>query len=264
MRRILLNADTLVEFVVNRSMLQEKVEGLLEIINIEGVQFYLSDFGFKKIREIVKVMNDHKASKEMISSLKKRFKIKMLTVTKPIIDEARLLHIGDFDSSIEVSLAINSNISAIITHKISNFSGSELNVCSLTDFQERENLEKIFSKETSSRPMVLDIKDEIASLNHLYALPSHASEESLRRNKLHQKLVSPHDVVSLYKSIADSLAALYSSQDSSLSKYRESIAKSAILSINKESMNPISAAFSSSASKPIADSLGEKVQYPNR
>jgi hypothetical protein len=294
MRRILLDADLVIEFVINRSMFQEKVERLLEIINVEGVQFYLSDFGLKKIREIVKVMNGQKASKEMISSLKQRFEIKPLTVTKPIIDEARLLNIEDFDSSIEVSLAINSNISAIITHRTSDFFGSKLNVCSLTDFQERENLEKIFSKETSDRPMVLDIKDKIASLNYLYALPSYASEESLRRNKLYQKLVNSDDVTSLspihepvlskyresiakssrlainkelinpisaafatsaIKSMADGLSALHPSQDSSLLKYRESIAKSSRLAINKELINPISAAFATSAIKSMADGL---------
>jgi hypothetical protein len=242
MRRILLDADLLIEFVINRSMFQEKVERLLEIINVEGVQFYLSDFGFKKIREIVKVINGQKASREMISSLKKQFKIKSLIVTKPTIDEARLSDIEDFDSSIEVSLAINSNISAIITHKVSNFSGSKLNVCSLTDFQERENLEKIFSKETSDRPMVLDIKDKIASLNYLYALPSYASEESLKWDSPGQKLVNPHDI-----------AHLSSMQDLLLSRYHKSILESLEITMNKGLIENL--LITDALRKPVIDSF---------
>ncbi len=239
MRRILLDADMLVEFFINRGVFQEKVEDIFEIINIKGVEFYLSNFGFEKIRDITKVMSGHKASKEITLLLKRRFGIKILTVTKQIIDEARLLHIENFDSSLEVSLAINSNISAIITHKISDFFGSELNVCSLTDFQERENLEKIFSKETSSRPMVLNIKDEIATLNHFYDLPSHlrpihASEESLKIGKTHRKLLIPHDITSPFPL-----------QDPSHSIYRDLIVRSLRLAIDKELLNPTSAAFAS-------------------
>ncbi len=250
MRRILLDADTLMEFVINRSMFQEKVAGLLEIMKIDGVEVYLSDFGLDKINNITRIMNGQKASKEMCSAIKEQFKI--LKTTKSIIEEARLLAVADFNSCVEIALAINSNISAIITHEISKFSGSELNVCSLFDFQEREKLEGIFAKETRDRPMFLLIEEQVANLNYLFTLPGDTNGESLKREELHQKLVNSHNFSALSPNPI---------QDSSLSKYSELI-KSSILARNKELMNSTSAAFASR--KSIADSFGEKVRSPNR
>jgi hypothetical protein len=242
MRRILLDADTFIELAINRSMFQEEVKDLREIINIKEVEFYLSDFGFKKIKDITNVMKGHNASKEISYRIRKLFKIKILKTTKFIIEEARLLPIKDFDSCIEIALALNSSITAIVTHEISKFSESELNIWSLTDFQERENLEKIFSKETSSRPMVLDIKGKIATLNHLYTLPSHASEESIELDKLGQKSVNPYDI-----------AHLSSRQDLLISQRHKSIVALSRLAINKGLIENL--ANTTALRKPVIDNF---------
>jgi predicted nucleic acid-binding protein len=173
--RILLDADTLLEYILNRSMFIHEVENLEESIKSSLTEIYISKLGLDKINNSMKALSGERASKEMANLIKKAWKIKILKTSQSATKKARELPLRDFESAVEVVLADKANISAVVTHKLEDFSEMELNVMTLQKLQRRGSLEACFSRKTKERPAVLFISKEVAVLNELYSLPSYTS-----------------------------------------------------------------------------------------
>jgi hypothetical protein len=176
--RILLDADTLLEFFRNRSEFIGKVEYLSEIFRSNSsIQVYLSKPGLDKIVSL-QALNE-KESEQLVAGLRKR--IKILRVTKAVVKKASSSSALDYESAVEIHLAIKAHIGAIVTHKPSDFSSEELNVITLSDLQQRNHLEVNFSKNIKDLPAVLVINSEqISNLDKaFYHLPSYTDVKSL-------------------------------------------------------------------------------------
>jgi hypothetical protein len=173
--RILLDADTLLEYILHRSMFINKVENLEEILQSSLTQICISKLGSDKINSSIKALHGEKASREMAKFIKTSWKVKILRTSQSATQEARKLPLLDFESAVEVVLADSNRISAVVTHKPEDFSGMELNIMTLPEFQRRKSLEACLSRNTRERPAVLFIPKEVAVLNELYSLPSYTS-----------------------------------------------------------------------------------------
>ena len=189
--RIIIDADLVLEYLVNRSSFVDAVQDLSKVIESDGIELYLSRLGLEKIRNTIKVLNGISASKAAVLGIKKIFKI--LSVPKSVSQKARLSSASDFESAIEIALAIKANISAIVTHKPSDFSEDELkNIITLTDVQQRQCLEKNFLEHmyNNALPAVLVINSElIFDLNKtLYHLPSYINSTPSKSKKLNCQL----------------------------------------------------------------------------
>ncbi|WP_310489974.1 PIN domain-containing protein [Chamaesiphon sp. VAR_69_metabat_338] len=178
---ILLDADTLLEFFLNRS--DEFINEVNYLSKIFGsnssIQIYISKPGLGKIAVFLKALNGLEISNRQVSGIKKR--IKILRLTKAVAQKARLLSDLDYESAVEIQLAIEANISAIVTHKPSDFSSEELNIITLSDLQQRNHLEANLSKNIKDLPAVLVINSEqISNLDKaFYHLPSYTDVKSL-------------------------------------------------------------------------------------
>ena len=105
--RILLDADTLLEFLLNRSKFIGKVEYLSEIFGANSsIELYLSRSGLDKIVSL-QALNE-KESEHLVTGLKKR--IKILRVTKAVTKKARSSSAIDYESAVEIHLAIKANL----------------------------------------------------------------------------------------------------------------------------------------------------------
>jgi hypothetical protein len=178
---ILLDADTLLEFFLNRS--DEFINEVNYLSKIFGsnssIQIYISKPGLDKIAVFLKALNGLGISNRQVSGIKKR--IKILRLTKAVAQKARLLSDLDYESAVEIQLAIKANISAIVTHKPSDFSSEKLNIITLSDLQQRNHLEANLSKNIKDLPAVLVINSEqISNLDKaFYYLPSYTGIKSL-------------------------------------------------------------------------------------
>jgi hypothetical protein len=178
--QILLDADTLLEFLLNRSEFIGKVEYLSEILGANSpIQLYLSKPGLDKIVSLVKPLSGLKKSQQLVIWLKKR--IKILRLTKAVAKKAILSSAIDYESAVEIHLAIKANIDAIVTHKPSDFSSEELTIITLSDLPQRKRLEDTLSKNIKDLPAVLVIDSEqISNLDKaFYHLPSYTGIKSL-------------------------------------------------------------------------------------
>ncbi len=176
--RILLDADTLLEFLLNRSKFIGKVEYLAEIFEANSsIQLYLSKPGLDKIVSL-QALNE-KESEQLVTGLKKR--IKILRVTKAVTKKARSSSAIDYESAVEIYLAIKANIGAIVTHKPSDFPSEELSIITLNDLQRRKHLEDNLSKNIKDLPAVFVVNlEEISNLDKaFYHLPSYTGVKSL-------------------------------------------------------------------------------------
>jgi hypothetical protein len=179
---ILLDADTLLEFFLNRS--DEFINEVNYLSKIFGsnssIQIYISKPGLDKIAVFLKALNGLGISNRQVSGIKKR--IKILRLTKAVAQKARLLSDLDYESAVEIQLAIKANISAIVTHKPSDFSSEKLNIITLSDLQQRNHLEANLSKNIKDLPAVLVINSEqISNLDKaFYHLPSYTGVEPLK------------------------------------------------------------------------------------
>jgi hypothetical protein len=226
--RILLDADTLLEFVLNRSVFVDKVEDLSKIIQFDGIEVCISYH--KKVIDSIKSFDGSRKPKEFNLQMKKlirKLKIKRLKVTEPIARQARLSPIRDYESAVEICVAIKEGIGAIVTHKPNDFPGELLNVFTLSELQQRKSLEDKCLKEISNHTFILSINPEkISNLNNLfYNIPSYkVIKSSGRFDKTPNKSIS--DIV-----IADGIA------------FEKSLAFKSPLPVLAESSNRINQAY---------------------
>jgi hypothetical protein len=148
MMKILVDADMVLEALLNRSRFPAYFEDLWDLVP-EQIQGYISEPGLEKIRIFANLNAD-----EVISDIEADLSI--CSIDSHLLQQARLLDIRDFESAVEVACAITRNIGAIVTQEPQNFVGSDLPVLSVGDLLKRQSLETSLKKNTSPVLLVND------------------------------------------------------------------------------------------------------------
>ncbi|MDB9373015.1 PIN domain-containing protein [Nodularia sphaerocarpa] len=140
MIRILLDADVILEALINRQEFTEDIRELLDRVH-PLIQMYITDVGWEKIYVYARCLKNSKIADIVIYWLQR--KIEVCPVNQIILQKARSLPLRDFESSVEFSSACYWEINAIVTHKPEDFALSTNNlwVWSIADFCLRANLE---------------------------------------------------------------------------------------------------------------------------
>jgi hypothetical protein len=121
-----------------------------------------------------------------------------LKYTKIVAQQARFFDNLNWESAVEITLAIRYKIGAIVTHKPNDFSQRDLSILTIKEFQQRQNLNNLFERETKDRPAVLVIDTEtIKTLEHIFSLPS--------KHKIQPSLVKSNRKVSNCKNLVEQL-----------------------------------------------------------
>ncbi len=177
--KILLDADILLEAVLNRNIFIDEIEKLFEIFTLNNIEVFISELGLSRINSTMKIFNTSKKMRGVFFKVKKP--LKKLKITETIAKKAKLLAVDDFESAVEISLAIEANIGAIITHKPDDFSGGEFNILTLTDFQQRHKMEASASGDTNELLARWTIPlEKLLNLNKILHLsPSYTDIKSL-------------------------------------------------------------------------------------
>jgi hypothetical protein len=179
---LLIAANTLLEFLVNRSQFISEVEYLSEMFESNSsARLYIAEPGLDKIASYLKLLNGLENSEKIVDAIKKR--VKVLALTQVLAQEARFSCATNYESAVEVQLAIEANIGAIVTHKPSDFSSEEFTIITLNKLEERHKLEINYLK--NNLPAIL----VISNLNKaLYHLPSYTDVKSLETHESTRQL----------------------------------------------------------------------------
>jgi PIN domain len=124
-KKVLIDADLLLELFVNRSESVEDVEKILEIAQSGLIELYATEFCIHKIK-LYLGNSDEDLGQDTSNYLRKVLQGHILAVNDKIISVARRLPLNDFESSIELACAVTSKLDAIVTDNAHNFGGVDL------------------------------------------------------------------------------------------------------------------------------------------
>jgi predicted nucleic acid-binding protein len=139
--RILVDADLVLDALINRNKLTEDVRELLDGTH-PSIRMYLTDIGWQKIAAYTSRLQNSEIAETVIDWL--REKIQICIVDQQILHMARLLPLKDFESAVELVCVSDQMLDAIVTHKPADFveAPNQMWVWSVADLWLRANLER--------------------------------------------------------------------------------------------------------------------------
>jgi hypothetical protein len=138
--KILIDADLILEILINRNAFGEDGSKLIDIVH-PSLQMYITDIGWQKIYTYTKCLQNHKIAEIVINWLQD--KIRICTVEKIVLQQARSSPLKDFESAVELVCVNCEELDAIVTHNLNNFAEAPNKywIWSLAELWVRVNLE---------------------------------------------------------------------------------------------------------------------------
>jgi phycocyanin beta chain len=145
--RVLLDADLLLEFAMNRPGYSTNENILLEMSRAGTIDLYITDKCLAKLYFYLSKFNI--SANELNINIKEITKNYTPTRTDEYIKDARRSSLKDFDSALEVACAIANKFDAIVTQNSPHFTGTDFPIWKV------DNLSTI-QKGLNDRPKILD------------------------------------------------------------------------------------------------------------
>jgi predicted nucleic acid-binding protein len=143
--RILVDADLVLDALMNRHKLTKDVRELLDVGH-PSIHIYLTDIGWQKIAAYTSRLQNSQIAEMVIEWLQE--KIKICIVDQHMLQTARSLPLRDFESAVELVCVTDQALDAIVTHKPEDFAQApnQLWVWSVADLWLRAKLERQLQK----------------------------------------------------------------------------------------------------------------------
>ncbi len=138
--RILVDADLILEALINRNEFVGNVRELLDRVH-PSIQMYITDVGWQKIYDYASRFRNTKIAEVVVDWLQE--KIQICSVDHIILQQARSSPLRDFESAVELVCASYEKLDAIVTHKHDDFAEAphKFWIWSVADLRVRANLE---------------------------------------------------------------------------------------------------------------------------
>jgi predicted nucleic acid-binding protein len=170
MRKILVDADIILEYLLNREDFRVEAEKLWEMIESQKFKAFITESGLAKICFYVSQLGTPDYVQEFINNLKKL--IKTCPIDEDIIYKARASNLSNFEAAIEIVCATQMELDGIVAWKPEEF---DANVFRVKVF----SIYKLFALELVE---VYDQKEKFLSLEDLTMLSQFANEGAKRIN----------------------------------------------------------------------------------
>lgn len=128
-RRVLIDADLLLERLLNRSRFIEESKVLWKLVSHRQVHGYITEIGLEKICLVSSQLKNKENAEKVISKIRKKFHV--CSVDRDLLEKARSFNLIDFESAVEVACAIDMNICEVVTQNHQNFPEVPLSVLSV-------------------------------------------------------------------------------------------------------------------------------------
>ena len=144
MIKILVDADLVLEMLMNREGFIEDISDLLDRVN-PLIQMYITDIGWQKISTYVRCLQNKNITNVVAGWLKD--KVQVCNVDRAILREARTSPLKDFESAVELTCVSSQQLDAVVTHNYDDFAQTpnQLWIWSVAEFRVRAHLENQFS-----------------------------------------------------------------------------------------------------------------------
>jgi hypothetical protein len=145
--KVLVDADIILEFFINRGEFVEEAEDLLTRIGIaQQIEAYITNKCLNRIY-LELGTQDITLGEQAIAQIESLFCDHVIEIDSTIREKARTSSLRDFDSAEEVCCAISMNLDAIVTQNPQNFIGAPLPIWTVVDLRARLLLEKDLAAE---------------------------------------------------------------------------------------------------------------------
>ncbi|BAZ42654.1 hypothetical protein NIES4101_86230 [Calothrix sp. NIES-4101] len=137
---ILIDADLILEALMNRSQLVGDISELFDRVNPQ-LKMYVTDIGWEKVYTYISRLQNTKVAQAVVDWLKD--KITICTVDGDMLQLARASAIQDFESAVEFACASFQEINAIVTHRNQDFTNApdKFWIWSVSELRLRSSLE---------------------------------------------------------------------------------------------------------------------------
>lgn len=140
MIRILVDADLVLEVLINRNGFIEDISELLDRTH-PFIQMFVTDIGWQKIYAYASRLQNPEIADMVINWLQQKFQI--CCVERNMLQQARSSPLKDFESAVELVCASYQEIDTIVTHNHENFAQApnKFWIWSVAELWVRANLE---------------------------------------------------------------------------------------------------------------------------
>lgn len=184
MLQVLVDADMVLEALLNRSRFVADSEALVKIVQTQKIQAYICELGLEKIYSVASRLENSLAAEEVVCGIQAM--MLLCPVDANLVQQARSLNIQDVESAVEVACAIAFKLGAIVTQKPEDFAGADLSVLSVNDLSERQRWQELL--ESSHSPVLL--VDNSLSFKNLPEAQHQPIENQCSTNSLNVSVVN--------------------------------------------------------------------------
>jgi predicted nucleic acid-binding protein len=138
--RILVDADLILEALMNRNGFVKEVSELLDRVH-PLIEMYVTDIGWHKIHTYASRLQNTTIADKIVDWLQQKFLI--CSVDRNILQQARSSPLRDFESAVELVCASYQELDAIVTHNQDDFAQApnKFWIWSVAELWVRANLE---------------------------------------------------------------------------------------------------------------------------
>ncbi|KOP26253.1 hypothetical protein AMR41_11435, partial [Hapalosiphon sp. MRB220] len=156
--RVLADGDLLLEFFANRKGRVEAAEKLLEMVQSQQIEMYVTDQCLDKLRFYLS-KGDAQFGEDTISKIEAMLEGYILPISQNLIQKALTYPLPDFESAVEMVCATAMNLDAIITQNQHNFAEATLPIWSVDELLKQQQLVEILEQQyTKSRTEWLELQ----------------------------------------------------------------------------------------------------------
>jgi len=191
MKKILVDADIILEYLLNREEFNTEAKYVWEMIESRKFEAFITGSGLAKICFYISQLANPDDVQRIINQLKE---IKTCLIDQDVIHKARAINLRDFEAAIEVICATQMDLDAILAWKPEDFDASVLGfrifgVCELFTMELMELTEVYEKKEEFPPRQALDrlpqfVNEGVKRINVVNIITSNASfiiETSVRK-----------------------------------------------------------------------------------
>jgi predicted nucleic acid-binding protein len=139
--KVFIDSDIILDLVLKRDPFFVDSQRLLSLIERNYFSGFTSSLILANCYYIIANNKDKKTALKTISKL--RSILKVLPFTNKEIGESLNSNITDFEDGVQYFIALNNDISNLITRNISDYKGLDINVLTPKDFLNLEKIKKI-------------------------------------------------------------------------------------------------------------------------
>ncbi|MDJ0660293.1 MAG: hypothetical protein QNJ42_12500 [Crocosphaera sp.] len=137
MEQILVDADIIVEYLLNRGDFRIEAQTIWTMIESQKFEGFITESGLEKVKFYISQLVSANDEIKIIKSLQKT--LKTCSVNSYIIHEARTSHLRKFDAAINVVCATQMNLDGIVAWKPEDFESetSDIKIFSISQLSEQ-------------------------------------------------------------------------------------------------------------------------------